>query len=44
MGDWKSIQEKLVEKGISPRAPDLLKSEKIRMVLDICCDQSVTQG
>jgi hypothetical protein len=39
MRDWKSIQEKLVEKGYH-RAPDLLNSKKIRMVLDICCDQS----
>jgi len=43
MRDWKSIQEKLVEKGYH-RAPDLLNSEKIRTVLDICCDQSASSG
>jgi hypothetical protein len=37
--DWKSIQEKLVEKGYH-RAPELLNSEKIRIVLDIFCEQS----
>ncbi len=36
MPDWQSIQEKLVEKGYR-RAPDLLQSDKIRTVLDLCC-------
>jgi len=37
--DWKSIQERLVEKGYH-RAPELLDSEKIRAILDISCEQS----
>jgi hypothetical protein len=37
--DWKSIQDRLVERGYR-RAPDLLESEKIRAILNICCEQS----
>jgi hypothetical protein len=37
--DWKSIQEKLVESGYR-RAPDLLDNEKIRALLNICCEES----
>jgi len=39
--DWKCIQEKLVEKG-HHRAPELLSSEKIRIILDIFCEQSAS--
>ena len=41
--DWKSIEERLVEKGYR-RAPDLLDSEKIRVMLDISCKQSRKPG
>jgi hypothetical protein len=37
--DWMSIQERLVERGYR-RAPDLLESEKIKAILNICCEQS----
>lgn len=39
MQNWQGIQEHLLEKGYK-RAPDLLDSEKIRAVLDICCEGS----
>jgi hypothetical protein len=36
MRGWENIEEKLVEKGYR-HVPDLLQSDKIRTVLDICC-------
>lgn len=39
MRNWRGIQERLVEKGYK-RAPNLLDGDKIRAVLDICCDSS----
>jgi hypothetical protein len=35
--DWKSIQEKLVERGYR-RAPDLLDNAEIRAILNLCCE------
>jgi hypothetical protein len=40
--DWKSIQEKLVEKGYR-RAPDLLDNAEIRAILNICCEHGKSQ-
>jgi len=35
---WKGIRDHLVEKGYK-RAPDLLDDDKIRMILDIHCEE-----
>ncbi len=36
---WKGIRDDLVEKGYR-RAPDLLDGDKVRVILDIHCEES----